>query len=518
MQLSSRLISPCPCSASNVIQPRILLILLLLTAVTLTACKRGPDTRVLEQELHDRLDTEFSPGLFRIHSLTRKGSAPSTSGDDAVYMYFDAELEFQRDYNLTAWQGLNLGTLAIVLGATPAGIEGYHQNNQQGDLLRVRGRLSYRKTEDGWENITYAPLKKAAKPAITETTKGSGPGSVLQSVRRLLQRTSGGQGQSRDDIIIEEFGQSLKEIDLRSARLDGMLPFGTGWSGGTYNRFGTTFAPYATKHGLQVFNYSSEGSVENGLSLQEGHLDFALLQSDVAEVLYKGWVEASQLPQPDLRSMASLWPEAMHIITLEDRNILSFADLKGKQLAVGSPGSGTRFTARRVWAASGYSQSQVGQIRDMGIPAAIAALEAGEVDAVFIAGAIPNPALQLLAQRRNDVRFVPIDTATLDQLSTQHFAYYSTVIPERTYPGQTKPYRTLGFAALLITSNRTSDGNVEKFLDLVVDSANELAPEFYRAGFISTKTSRLGISIPMHPGATRFYEKLKDKQVTTVTE
>jgi hypothetical protein len=304
-----------------VIQPRILLILLLLTAVTLTACKRGPDTRVLEQELHDRLDTEFSPGLFRIHSLTRKGSAPSTSGDDAVYMYFDAELEFQRDYNLTAWQGLNLGTLAIVLGATPAGIEGYHQNNQQGDLLRVRGRLSYRKTEDGWENITYAPLKKAAKPAITETTKGSGPGSVLQSVRRLLQRTSGGQGQSRDDIIIEEFGQSLKEIDLRSARLDGMLPFGTGWSGGTYNRFGTTFAPYATKHGLQVFNYSSEGSVENGLSLQEGHLDFALLQSDVAEVLYKGWVEASQLPQPDLRSMASLWPEAMHIITLEDRNI-----------------------------------------------------------------------------------------------------------------------------------------------------------------------------------------------------
>ena len=500
------------------IQLRILPILLLLAIVMLTACKRGPDTGVLEQELRERLDTGFSPGLFKVHSFTRKGSAPSASGDDALYIYFDARLEFQRDYNLTAWRGLNLGTLAAVLGATPAGIQGYHQNNQRGDLLLVRGRLNYHKSEDGWVNISHAPLKKPAEPAALDTMEGSGPSSVLRSVRRLLQRSPDSRGQSRDDIIIEEFGQSLKEIDLRFAQLDGKLPFGTGWSAGTYNRFGSAFAPYAAKHGLPVFNYSSEGSVENGLSLQEGHLDFALLQGDVAEVLYKGWAEASQLPQPGLRSMASLWPEALHIITLEDRNIRSFADLKGKRLAVGSPGSGTRFTARRVWAASGFTRSQVGEIRDMGLSASIAALEADEVDAIFVAGAIPDPALQLLAQRRDDVRLVPIDTAILDQLSSKHFSYYSTVIPERTYPGQTKPYRTLGFSALLITNNSTGDDHVERFLELVVESANQLTHEFYRTGFISTKTSRLGISIPMHPGATRFYEKLKDKTASTVTE
>ena len=84
------------------IQLRILPILLLLAIVMLTACKRGPDTGVLEQELRERLDTGFSPGLFKVHSFTRKGSAPSASGDDALYIYFDARLEFQRDYNLTA--------------------------------------------------------------------------------------------------------------------------------------------------------------------------------------------------------------------------------------------------------------------------------------------------------------------------------------------------------------------------------------------------------------------------------
>ncbi len=496
---------------------RILPILLLLIGITLTACKRGPDTDVLEHELHTRLDTEFAPGVFRIHSFTRKGSAPSVTHDDAVYLYYDAELEFQRDYNLTAWRGLNLGTLAVVLGATPAGIEGYHPNNRQGDLLLVRGRLNYRKTEDGWLNITRMP-EHEPPPVTPDTMEGSGPTSVLQSVRELLERNPGSHGKSRDGIIIEEFSESLKEIDLRFARLDGMLPFGTGWPAGTYSLFGAAFTPYATEHGLQVFDYSSEGSVENGLSLQQGYLDFALLQSDVVEVLYKGWVEASQLPQPDLRSMASLWPEALHIVTLEDRNIRSFSDLKGKRLAVGSPGSGTRFTARRVWAAAGYSLAYEERIRGMGLSASIAALESGEVDAVFVAGAIPDPALQSLAQRRDDVRFVPVDTATLNKLSSKHFAYYNTVIPERTYPGQTEPYPALGFAALLITSKRTRDEDVEKFLDLVVESADTLTHEFYRVGFISTKTSRLGISIPMHPGATHFYEKLREQNADAAAE
>lgn len=510
---------PCPCSGSNVPRIRWLPTLLLLVTVTLTACKRGPDTDVLEHELHMRLDTEFSPGLFRIHSFTRKGSAPSVSHSDAVYIYYDAKLEFQRNYNLTAWRGLNLGTLAVVLGATPAGINGYHPNNQHGDLLAVRGRLNYRKTADGWTNITRMPLKKPLEAAVPDTVEGSSPASVLQSVRELREsNAAAGYEQSRDGIIIKELSRALKEIDLRFARLDGMLPFGTGSAGGTYNLFGAAFAPYATEHGLQVFDYSSEGSVANGLSLQQGHLDFALLQSDVVEVLYKGWVEASQLPQPDLRSMASLWPEALHIVTLADRNIGIFSDLKGKRLAVGSPASGTRFTARRVWAAAGHTLSEIERIQGMGVSDSITALESGEVDAVFVAGAIPDPALQSLAQRRNDIRFVPIDIATLDQLSNQHFAYYRTVIPEKTYPGQTAPYPTLGFAALLITSKRTSDDAVEKFLDLVVESANELSHEFYRTGFISTKTSRLGISIPMHPGATRFYEELKQVKVNAASE
>ncbi|HHH43059.1 MAG TPA: TAXI family TRAP transporter solute-binding subunit [Gammaproteobacteria bacterium] len=486
-------------------------ILLLLASLVLTACQRGPDSGVLRQELQDRLDTEFSPGLFQVSRFERKGSAPAPEHDDGVYVYYGAELEFQRDYQLTAWQGLNLGTLAVVVGATPAGIEGYHRNNRQGDRLLVRGRLNYHRNGDRWEAIHRMPDKKVVEPADRESVAGSGPLAVLESVRRLLQRAPASAGRSRDDIIVAGFSDALRQIDLRFARLDGRLTFGTGWKGGTYQLFGAAFARYATQQGLPVFNYSSEGSLENGLNLQKGYLDFALLQSDVAEVLYQGWSEAAQLPQPDLRSMASLWPEALHIVTLEDRGIRSFADLKGKRLAVGSPGSGTRFTARRVWEAAGYTLPETERIRGMGLAESFAALESGEVDAVFLAGAVPDPTLQRLAQQRDDIRFVPIDTATLDKLTSHHFSYYNTVIAAKTYPGQSEPFPTLGFAALLITSKRTSEDAVERFLDLVVSSANQLTHEFYRAGFISPGTSRMGISIPMHPGATHFYERLADK-------
>ena len=97
----------------------------------------------------------------------------------------------------------------------------------------------------------------------------------------------------------------------------------------------------------------------------------------------------------------------------------------------------------------------------MGLSASIAALESGEVDAVFITGAVPDSALQSLEQRRDDV---------------------------------------------------------EKFLSLVVDSANELTREFYRVGFISTKTPQLDIAVPMHPGAARFYEKNSEKMRANRTD
>jgi hypothetical protein len=247
--------------------------------------------------------------------------------------------------------------------------------------------------------------------------------------------------------------------------------------------------------------------VVNGLDVHAMLLDFALIQSDVAEILFQGWTEEDQTPRPNLRSMASLWPEALHIVTVEGTGIEQLADLRGKRVAVGYPGSGSRFSANRVGTAAGLRRSDFLEIRQLGLAESIAALEAGEVDVLFATEAVPSLALQALAQRRGDLRFVSIDRAVVDGLSEQHFSYYPFTIPARSYPGQTEPVRTLAMAAVLVTNRLTADERVESVLELVLDGADALSKVFYRAGFISEETVRLGIALPLHPAAERVYAR-----------
>jgi len=85
-------------------------------------------------------------------------------------------------------------------------------------------------------------------------------------------------------------------------------------------------------------------------------------------------------------------------------------------------------------------------------------------------------------------------------------------VPAKTYPGQTEPFTTLGLAAALITHARVEDEKVEQMLDLLLTGGDELARKYYRAGFISRETMRLGLAVPLHPAALRFYERYDQQE------
>ena len=229
-------------------------------------------------------------------------------------------------------------------------------------------------------------------------------------------------------------------------------------------------------------------------------------------MLYKGWTEEGQLPSPELRAIASLWPEAIHIITLVKSDIKKFSDIKDKKIAIGSLRSGTRFTAARIWLAAGFQRLKTENTKMLGRSDAINALENGEVDAIVIVGAMPDPAIQSLAQRRKDLRFIALPQLIINKLVEKNFAYYGQTIPVRTYPGQAKSVLTLGMTALLTTSKYTQDEVVEQLMQLMRDGAEEIAHTFYLAGFISYKTARLGISMPLHPAAEKYYKQYLQKQ------
>jgi len=144
-------------------------LLMICLLVLSSACSRGPDDETLLIDIQQRIDEQFSDKLFEITKMTRKGSAPLLD-DDGIYVYYNLELEFLRDYNLISWRGLNVGTLATVLGASSTGIEGFDSGgNKKGDDLRIRGRIAYHRLDNIWLANDFTPIPVAEGVAIVAT-------------------------------------------------------------------------------------------------------------------------------------------------------------------------------------------------------------------------------------------------------------------------------------------------------------------------------------------------------------
>jgi TRAP transporter TAXI family solute receptor len=344
-----------------------------------------------------------------------------------------------------------------------------------------------------------------------------GPEATLDEVRKMLTAAPTKLTGTRA-AIVREFKGSVGQIDLRLASERGDITLGGGPVNGTYQAFSDAFSRFATAQGVPVHSFSSEGSVENASRIQAGSLDFALVQSDVAQLFYRGWVDKTVLPSHDLRTVASLWPEAVHLITLDGSGIETIADLKGRRLAIGVRGSGTRLNALILGLAAGLGEDEVPQIREIGRDKAIRALERGEIDALFLTEAVPAPSLQRLARRRRDVKLVPIDVALVESLSERFFPYYPLVIEARTYPLQDSPYITLGLAAVLMTNQHVADEAVVQMLELLLRGSDEMASQYYRAAFVTRETMRLGVEVPLHAAAQQFYNDEEVGELVTPGE
>lgn len=485
----------------------------LLVLALLAGCDRGPGQDSLQQDLQSRLDTHFQQDLFVVQNFRRTGSAPFhdlQSGDSGIYSYYDAELLLQEDYSLTEWRGLNLGTLAYAIGAKESGIEGFHaRGNERGDVLTIHGRFGYRKDDDNnWESLarrSALPPSHKTEPGLD--SHGRSPESVLEDARELVSNAQEYAGGTRNALIVQELGTAINHIELRTARSEDKITLGSGSAPGTYYLFGEALSQYAKEEGLEIFSAASEGSVENASRLQAARLDFGLVQSDVAQLLHDGLISEGFYPNRGLRAVASLWPEAVHLLTLEGTGIRQLKDIENRRVAVGQRGSGSRINALLIGLVAQFSEAKLPAISEISLSRAIAQLESGEVDALFLTEAIPATAIQALAARRSDLRFVPMPSDILEKLSKRNFAYYPLRVPAKTYPGQTEAFTTLGLAAALITHTRVADQKVEQMLELLLTGGDALARQFYRAAFISRQTMRLGLAVPLHPAAERYYDR-----------
>ena len=298
---------------------------------------------------------------------------------------------------------------------------------------------------------------------------------------------------------------------------------GTGGTAGTYYPVGALVANAISNppgslpcdrggscgvEGLVTVVHSSTGSVANVEGIASGALELGLCQSDIAYWAYHGTgMFADKGAITNLRTIANLYAESVHVVVRRDAGIESVADLTGKRVSLGETGSGTLVDAKAVLEAYGLAEADV-DARYLKPGAASLLMWDGELDAFFLVAGYPVTAIDELA-RNVEIDLLPIDGAEADTLTAFYPFFTTSVIPAGVYGGNPE-VRTISVGAQLLVAAEVDEETVYGITRaLWHENTRKLLDGGHARGKdIRLETARAGIAIPLHPGAKRYYAEV----------
>ena len=292
------------------------------------------------------------------------------------------------------------------------------------------------------------------------------------------------------------------------------MTMGTGGTSGTYYGYGGVLGQYIKNNaGIDVVVVSTDGSKANIQGIDAGNYQLGTVQSDVMSYAWDGTrsFEAEGAVK-SFRTVAGLYAEAVQLVTM-DPEVKSVADLKGKAVSIGAPGSGVYFNAIDVLTAAGLSESDI-NAQYQSFADSADALKDGKIDAAFIVAGAPTPAITELCTT-NKAYLVPIDGAIADKLMADCPFYTTYTIPAGTYAEQTEDVQTVTVKATLIVSADASEDDVYKLTAAIFDNIDAITSENAKGAELSIENATSGITVPFHAGAAKYFA---EKGVTVAVE
>jgi uncharacterized protein len=260
--------------------------------------------------------------------------------------------------------------------------------------------------------------------------------------------------------------------------------------------------------GLVAVAQATRGSVENLRMVGSGQIESGIAQSDVASWAYAGTgAFFGEAPIKKLRTIASLFPESLHLVVQGEGPIQALADLRGRRISLGQTGSGTLVDARIVLSASGLAETDLSP-EYLRSGTAAENLAAGTLDGFFLIGGIPIPAIRALAGTVS-IRLIPIPDDVLTTMREKNGPYHRSVIPADTYPGVGVATPTVGFHALWVVSADASDLLIYAIVKALWSEATQHLLDVHDpiGKHVRFEGALDGLSVPLHPGAKRFYRE-----------
>src|SRR2546423_4095065 len=286
------------------------------------------------------------------------------------------------------------------------------------------------------------------------------------------------------------------------------IAIATGGTGGVYYPLGGGMANLLTKNvpGFAATARVTGGSGDNLKLIGSKQSEVAMVMGDAAVDALKGADKFKGNPV-DVRTLMVLYPNRMHVVSIEGRGIEKMSDLKGKRVSTGSPGSATEVMAFRVIEAAGLDKDKDMKRQRLGVAESVNAIKDRKIDAFFWVGGLPTAAVTDLGATPG-LKIKMIDHAdVVDKMNAKHGNLYAaSTIKAGTYPSQDKDNKNTVVWNILVSRADMPDDMAYNVVKIIIEKKAELVAVHQEAKSFSIENQvKANSSIPWHPGAVKYF-------------
>lgn len=298
-----------------------------------------------------------------------------------------------------------------------------------------------------------------------------------------------------------------------SAKAASRIFFGiaTGGTGGTYYPLGGMLAQLISDvveidgEKLSATAETGNASVANATLLGREGVESAFVAADILDAAFKGEKQFEGKAIKNIRALGALYPETVQLVVRADAGIHRFADIKGKSVSSGSPGSGQWQLLGDLLTVHGMDRSDISEDYSS-FSQSVEKIKDGNLDASLITAGTPTASVMELANH-HDIKIVPLTGAPISKLRETQPYYAEAVLPANTYEGQTEEVKTLAVRAIWATHEKLDERVAYEVVKALYENTETLAKVHVKGKEISLQTALESVSIPLHPGAERYYRE-----------
>lgn len=286
------------------------------------------------------------------------------------------------------------------------------------------------------------------------------------------------------------------------------ISIGTGGTGGVYYPLGGGIAAALSKYvpGMQATAEVTGGSVANLQLINTGKPYIGLSMADAAQDALRGEGKFTSGKVP-LRTLMIMYPNRMHVVTVEGSGISKITDLKGKRVSTGSPGSATEVMGFRVIEAAGLDKDKDMTRERLGVAESVNAIKDRKIDAFFWVGGLPTAGVTDLANTPG-ITIKMVDHADLVPKMNAKYGnlYVQDVIPQATYKGMTADNKQATVMNVLVTHEKMSDKTAYDIVKTIFEKRDDLIAVHKEAANFKLENQKAAASpVPFHPGAAKYF-------------